>query len=45
MALKLVNIRKNISLQKYKDKSYKHFRACFIQKKYQLHSCPRIKFV
>lgn len=32
MALKLVNIRKNISLQKYKDKSYKHFRACFIQK-------------
>lgn len=32
MALKLVNIRKNISLQKYKDKSYKHFCVCFIQK-------------
>lgn len=33
MALKLVNIRINsISLQNYKDKAYKHFRAYFIQK-------------
>lgn len=33
MALKLVNIRiYSISLQNYKDKAYKHFRAYFIQK-------------